>query len=290
MRMANIQLILTYSISMQQPFFFLHIPKTAGTTLNTILDENFNPESILNVYTDTEKEVLRETTYEQLAQFKLIRGHVFIANFDDILDSPVPMRVFTFLRDPVARVISEYHFLKAWPKSHLYRFLNENNVSLSEYVSSTHPRLAVRGRNIMVNSLSGVGIESMDERLEMAWHNLKDRFTCFGILEQFDASIMLMKPYLDLNNIFYERQNVRTKLVHRPVSTEEIDLIQEHNQADIALYERACTEFQRRCRVMGDSFFTELRIFTKINERFQRVSNLINERDNLNCGAFVNGK
>lgn len=272
------------------PFFFLHIPKTAGTTLNSILDHNFAPESILNVYTDQEKERLRETTYEELAQFQLIRGHVFIANFEDILDGPVPMRVFTFLRDPIDRVISEFYFLKAWPKSHLYRFLNENDISLAEYVESDHPRLAVRGQNIMVNSLSGVGIDSMEDRLEMAWHHLKTRFACFGILEQFDASLMLLKKELGLTNIFYERQNVRTHKVHRPVSPQTVQMIQDHNQADIQLYERACVEFDRRLHEQKEGLASELRMFTKINERFQRISFMINERDGLHSGDFINGK
>lgn len=275
---------------MNTPFFFLHIPKTAGTTLNTILNQHFPPESILDVYTDTEKQRLKETTYEELAGYRLIRGHVFIANFADILDGPVPMRVFTFLRDPVDRVISEYHFLKAWPKSHLYRFLNENEVSLSEYVASDHPRLAVRGRDIMVNSLSGVGIDCMEERLETAWHHLKDRFTCFGILEQFDASLMLLKKRLGMTSVFYERQNVRSHKAYRPVTPDEVRLIQHHNQADIRLYERACLEFDRRLKAESDDIDRELRLFTNINERFQRISALINQREQLDGGDFINGK
>lgn len=275
---------------MKQPLFFLHIPKTAGTTLNKILDDNFDKQSVFDLYTDEQRIALRETTYEDIAKYELVRGHVFIANFSDILDGPIPFNTFTLLRDPVSRVVSEYYFLKSWPKSHVYSFLNENDISLSEYVTSEHPQLRMRGKNAMVNSLSGVGLPSIEEGLEMAWHHLKDRFMFYGILERFDESVLMLNKYLDLGRCFYEQQNVRSKQARHSLTPEEAALIQEHNQADIELYERAYVEFDRRVRVMGEGFQSELRLFTKINEKFQRVSSLIMERDGLEAGDFVNGK
>jgi len=270
--------------------FFLHIPKTAGTTLNSILDDNFDASRIFDCYTDEQRVKLRETTYEQLAKYNLVRGHVFITNFADILDGPIPFNVFTFLRDPVKRVTSEYHFLKSWPKSHVYHYLNENDISLSEYVTSDSHELRMRGHNGMVNSLSGVGLPSIEEGLEKAWHHIKDRFLFFGILERFDESVLLLNKYVGLERCFYERHNVRNRQARYPVTPEETALILEYNQADIVLYERASAEFDRRIEVMGESFQAELRLFRKVNERFQRVTRLIMERDGLEEGEFINGK
>jgi len=270
--------------------FFLHIPKTAGTTLNAVLNDNFDSSRIFDCYTEEQKLRLRDTTYEELAKYQLLRGHVFIADFADIFDGPIPYNVFTFLRDPVKRVISEFFFLKSWPKSHLCAFLNQNNVTLSEYVTSERPELRWRGRNAMVNSLSGVGHSSVEEGLEAAWHHIKDRFLFYGILERFDESLLLLSKYAGFERSFYERQNVRSKQAQYPVTAEDIELIQEHNQADLKLYDRACAEFDRRIALMGAAFQTELRLFLKVNERFQRVSRLIMERDGIREGAFINGK
>ena len=275
---------------MKQPFFFLHIPKTAGTTMNAVLDDNFDQSRIFDLYTDDQRERLRETTYEDLAQYDLVRGHVFIVNFEDILDGPIPFNMFTFLRDPVKRVISEYHFLKSWPKSHLYRFLNDNDISLTEYVTSNRPELRMRGRNSMVNSLSGVGHATIEDGLEAAWHHLKDRFFCFGILERFDESLLMLNNYLKFDRCFYERQNVHAKRAHYPVSPAEVALIEEHNQADIALYDRACIEFDRRVKLLGNGVQSELRLFQKVNQRFQNVSRLIMEREGMETGDFLNAK
>lgn len=270
--------------------FFLHIPKTAGTTLNAVLNDNFDAGKVFDVYTDDQRKVLRDTTYEELARYELVRGHVFITNFAHILDGPIPFNVFTFLREPVQRVVSEFHFLKAWPKSHLYQFLNDNDVSLSEYVTSDRPELKWRGRNAMVNSLSGVGHASIEDGLEAAWHHIRDRFLFYGILERFDESVLLLNKYAQLNRCFYERHNVRNGKAGYVATPEELQLIQEKNRADIELYERATKEFDRRIEVMGTAFQTELRLFRKVNEGFQRVSRLIMERDGLNQGEFINGK
>ncbi|QGY39576.1 calcium-binding protein [Pseudodesulfovibrio cashew] len=270
--------------------FFLHIPKTAGTTLNAVLNDNFASSDIFDLYTDEQRIRLRETTYEELARYRLVRGHVFVTDFADILDGPIPFEVFTFLRDPVERVISEYHFLKSWPKSHVYRFLNENNVSLSEYVAGESPELRWRGRNAMVNSLSGVGHPSIEKGLEVAWHHLRNRFCFFGILERFDESLLQLSRILGLERCFYERQNVRKGRARYAATTEEVELIREHNQADIELYERACVEFDRRIRLMGEPFQANLRLFRKVNDRFQRVSRLIMARDNLDRGEILNAK
>lgn len=276
---------------MSKPLFFLHIPKTAGTTLNAILDDNFDPATTLNLYTDEQRRRFRDTTYDDLARYDLVRGHVFISNYKDILDGPLPFDVFTFLRDPVDRVVSEYWFLKSWPKSHIYIFMNENDISLAEYVTSDRPELRMRGRNAMVNSLSGVGASSLEEGVEMAWHHLRERFIAFGLLERFDESVLLLNKQLDLGRCFYERQNVRSQRVHRPISKADVELVQEYNQADIALYEKAYAEFDRRVEEQGAAFRAELRLFLKINEKFQRVSDLIMERDGVaSTGDFVNGK
>ncbi|CCH49517.1 sulfotransferase family 2 domain-containing protein [Pseudodesulfovibrio piezophilus] len=276
--------------TMQQPLFFLHIPKTAGTTFNAILNDNFAPESIFDLYTDTQQERLRQTTYAEIARYKLVRGHVFITDFAEILDGPVRFRPFTFLRDPVERVVSEYFFLKSWPKSHMYRFLNDNKISLVEYVTSDQPELRMRGRNGMVNSLSGVGLSSIEEGVEKAWFHLCERFVGFGLLERFDESILVLSKVLGLERSFYERHNVRAHGARRSVSTAEEEVIREANQADIILYERACQEFEKRVNEQGRSFDTEVRQFRKINEKLQRISGLIMERDGVHQGDFVNGK
>lgn len=275
---------------MPEPLFFLHIPKTAGTTLNKVLDNNLSPENILDLYTDEQHAAIRDTTYDQIAAYSLVRGHIFVSDFADILEGPVPFRVFTFLRDPIERVISEFYFLKRWPKSHLYAYLNENDVTLGEYVVSEAPVLRQRGRNNMTNSLSGVVDGSEDDRLALAWYHLKERFLTFGILERFDESLLMIKRLAGLENTFYEKQNVRAANVDRPVTPDEMDIICEYNQMDIKLYDMARVEFDRRVEMLGPAFRSEVRMFGKVNERYQRVSELVNRKTGVRQGDVINSK
>ncbi|MBG0789079.1 MAG: sulfotransferase family 2 domain-containing protein [Desulfovibrionaceae bacterium] len=130
---------------MASPLFFLHIPKTAGTTLNAVLDANFALDAVLDLYTEEQYRAVRDLTYDRLREYVLVRGHIFVRDFGEIFDGPVPLRAFTFLRDPVLRVISEYFYLKRWLKSHLHKYLNENKVTLTDYVTSDVGVLRRRG-------------------------------------------------------------------------------------------------------------------------------------------------
>ena len=275
---------------MASPLFFLHIPKTAGTTLNAILDANFASEAVLDLYTAEQHRAAGDLTYNRLAEYDLVRGHIFIKDFGEIFDGPVPMRAFTFLRDPVQRVISEYFFLKRWPRSHLYKYLNENRVTLTDYVTTEAGVLRQRGRNNMTNSLSGAAARTPGERFRAAWHHLAERFACFGILERFDESLLMLAKEVGLSEIFYERCNVRSVGVDRAVTRKELDVITEYNQLDVRLYDMAVREFDRRVQAMGPDFRAEVRLFTKVNDRFQHVAELVNRNVGLDQGAIVNAK
>ena len=275
---------------MSSPLLFLHIPKTAGTTLNSILDANFDSGSVLDIYTDEQHQAVRDLTYSRLAEYDLIRGHIFVQDYDDIFDGPVPMRVFTFLRDPVERVISEYFFLKRWPRSHLYRYLNENKVTLVDYVTRDTGVLRRRGTNNMTNSLSGTKCRSLGERFQMAWHHLSERFAFFGILERFDESLLMLAKTVGLNETFYERQNVRSVAADRVVTQAERDVIAEYNQLDVRLYKAAFREFDLRVNALGPGFKSEMRMFTKVNDRFRHVAELMDRRAGLEQAAIVNAK
>lgn len=67
---------------MHSPFFFLHIPKTAGTTLNHIFAANFAADKILSAYTKEEAHALREMDIQDIYNYDLVQGHLFIPDFD----------------------------------------------------------------------------------------------------------------------------------------------------------------------------------------------------------------
>ncbi|WP_320175876.1 sulfotransferase family 2 domain-containing protein [Maridesulfovibrio sp.] len=271
---------------MHSPFFFLHIPKTAGTTLNHIFAAKFPEETICSVYTKEENEFLKKISAEELDRINLVQGHIFVHDFDEFFSGFLGKYAFTFLREPVARVVSEYNFLRTWPENHLYRYLNDEKVSLIEYVSSLRPELIYRGKNLMTRSLCGA-VEDGRSMLERAKDNLQ-RLYLFGITERFDESLLMLKRMMNLENVLYEKHNVRKK--RSTVTEEELDVIREYNCQDIELYEFASCLFEQRVNDMGDEFKNELSFFKKMNERYQRIANLLMQQTADDDKDFIYGK
>jgi hypothetical protein len=84
---------------------FLHIMKTAGTSLRTRLEELLPGEPFWRF---EEKGRPGDATVADLAPHRCFMGHF---NFADAWHVPGPKRIFTVLREPRARVLSLYHFL-----------------------------------------------------------------------------------------------------------------------------------------------------------------------------------
>ena len=88
----------------------LHIPKTAGTTLMTLLIERFAGSGMLL----PENGSFVGTRPEDVLEYRFVSAHVGTAFIDQM---PVRPRVITVLRDPVERSISTYFFMRSVDES-----------------------------------------------------------------------------------------------------------------------------------------------------------------------------
>ncbi|WP_319779781.1 sulfotransferase family 2 domain-containing protein [Maridesulfovibrio sp.] len=271
---------------MHYPFFFLHIPKTAGTTLNHIFAAKFPEETICSVYTKEEIDYFKGITAKDMEHIQLVQGHIFVHNFDDFFSGFLGKYAFTFLRDPVSRVVSEYNFLRTWPGHHLYHYLNTEKITLTEYVSSQRPELIYRGKDLMTRSLCGAE-GTGGSMLERAKKNLQ-KMHLFGITERFDESLLMLKRMMNLENVLYEKRNVRRK--KSEITDDEVAVVKEYNQSDIELYDFACRLFEQRVSDLGTDFKQELNFFKKMNERYQRIADLLMQKNEDEDADFILGK
>lgn len=87
-----------------ETLIFYHIPKTGGTTMTFLLNQQFGPENICrdNFYYENEKR-----SVDDLGRFSFIRGHFFV---NSNLKKIVKAKRITILRDPIDRIISEQRF------------------------------------------------------------------------------------------------------------------------------------------------------------------------------------
>lgn len=98
----------------KHPFFFLHIPKTAGSTMQWLLAQHFAVDEIAVAGNLT---TLLGFNREQLSNKKLFQGH-FFGTLDQIIFNSFR---FTILRDPVERALSHYGHVMRDDQHYLHR-------------------------------------------------------------------------------------------------------------------------------------------------------------------------
>ena len=244
---------------------FLHIPKTGGTSLQNILLRKYSKDqTVTNAHTKLEE--LSSWTESKKNNIRYMQGH-FSFGAHKLL--PQKCEYLTMLRDPIDRVISHYYFLLRNESHPLHRVLLENKMSLEDYVTSG---VSAEVKDDQVRLISGIPRDSsmsVSEILNQAKTNIDESFLVTGIMEKFDEALILLKKRLGLHNIFYGIRNQtldRPSVEQTPAAT--LELINEHNQLDIALYEYAKRKFINEFEAEGDKLASEVRRFRMFNRPY----------------------
>jgi Sulfotransferase family len=214
---------------------FLHIPKTAGTTLVRILHRQYAKPGYVSIKAGTSFENAKLQVVREEERFRLVYGHVPFG-IHDALNRPV--RYFTLVRDPVERVLSHYYFARSRQAHRLYSQITEKRMTLRDYVMSGITGELANGQTAL---LAG---EELDDPsgdlslLERAQANIMSHFAAVGVTEDFDRTIVLFKLTLGWRKtLAYESVNVAAGRPNAAsVDEETLDLIQSQNRLDEALY------------------------------------------------------
>jgi hypothetical protein len=234
---------------------FVHIPKTAGTSLTPVLEAQ-HPEGgvvkITNVFKGSGgfdpaaiARLRQPNTVPEEA--RVLRGHLPYG-IRDLL--PAPIQVITLLREPVDRLLSHYYALVADgvldPAIPVEVSLNDRGVFLD---------------NLQTRMLSGTlepfG-EVTGEMLTQAKANLASSIL-FGLSERFDESLVLFKQRLGWGSITYRRRRVndtRPRAAQLPAEASRAATLA--NVYDLELYRFARELFERTIESQDLDFAVEL--------------------------------
>ena len=250
----------------------MHIPKTAGTSLIAIVDQQFKTGQIF-----PDQLQLRGYSAAHLGRFRLFRGHFPLR---DIAYIPGQKFIFTMLRAPRARVLSQYYYHRARKlESGLRGSIAEKaKLPLADYLADPEVRANASVDNIQTRYLFVLDPaaarelnlrdpEAADFRfdarrpdvLEIAKANLAG-LGGFGLTERFDDSIGLLaaaRGFRPPRRI--EPQMVTAKLTEinpqtfDQIAVEEPDakataLLDDLVALDEQLYAYAATLFEGRVR------------------------------------------
>ena len=113
---------------METPIYFLHIPKTGGTSFIAFLDRHFAPDKICPAQMLPE---LFQSPPETLARYSLYRGHLWYG-----LNSYLRRNLtyITLLRDPIQRTISWYSHVKRDENAYRHREVIADKWSVLDFV------------------------------------------------------------------------------------------------------------------------------------------------------------
>ncbi len=264
----------------ERALLFLHIPKAGGTTLHTVIERQFRPEitySINGMTPSRSIKELGELPPERREKIRLVKGHMPYG-LHKFLN--VPATYITMLRDPVDRVVSHYYFVRRSPGVGHHEEVTRARMTLEDFVRE---RASIRATNDQTRLISGVekvnakllsggtlpNEEGSTDILLTARKNLEEHFTLAGLSERFDESLLLLKHLLGWKNVYYVKQNVtKGRPAKQQVGREAIQLIEKHNELDMALYEYARQRFDEAVKERGAEFKSELRSFQRNNRLY----------------------
>jgi len=230
---------------------FLHIPKTAGTTLHHILDRCYSKDQIFtfkNAIDHVAIENFKRIARGKREPYCLVKGHL---SFGFHRHLPGPSTYFTFLREPIARVLSFYYYAQSHPDHYLYSLLRRGGVDLKGLLRQ---RTATTVELFNLQTRMIAGDQSKDpERfadraaLERAKQNLSRHFQCVGLTEDFDASLQRMSAIFGWKVGSFSKKNVTPeKPPVEAIDIETRELLREANALDIELYQFARELFDAR--------------------------------------------
>lgn len=235
---------------------FLHIPKSAGVTVNLILRSSFGLR-----HCDVEPWHARapiaflsddlQRLYRFYPHLRSIAGHRVVA-YGGLEEVCSNIQYFALLRDPLKRCASLYQYVTR--KGHKFVF--------EDWIQ--------RNRDAQTRQIAGVA------DVDVAIKVIQDKRVFIGLTERFDESILLFKAFFanDLN-IAYKRMNVaRDNTLAENILASEYkrQMLIEANQADLDLYAYVRQElYPSYCREYGNTLDRDVancqRNQDKLNQR-----------------------
>ena len=127
------------------PIYYLHIPKTGGTTFQEFLSSNFRDEAICPAHLWHQLIALKP---EQMGKYEFIWGH-FYGSFHRHTSRSI--RYVTMLREPIERALSHYGHIMREPG----HYLHARATQLGDFGSFLRdPEMATTLTNFQVRSLA----------------------------------------------------------------------------------------------------------------------------------------
>lgn len=223
---------------------FLHIGKTAGTSVQHALFEMMHGAAILHESLPKFDTV----SAAEIAINDLVIGHF---GYQHVVKMRADRFLMTFLRDPIERVLSNYFFLRT--DSQISRYSEPainaaRALTLSEFLRCEEPSVRMFTENFQAKALAfDVRPEHQSAIADLhreAAGNLST-FDFVGVVEYFTESMFALSDLLGRELSIKNLNATAARSSASAVAPADLDLIRRLNAVDIALYTAARTRFEQ---------------------------------------------
>lgn len=221
-----------------EKLIFLHIPKTAGTSLRALINQAYPREEYLLLYSQFEPHVLA-AIQQALPNAKVLYGHVCYGVHQTL---GISGKYVTFLRNPIERVFS-YYSHNARDSGMAWYEAIQNGMSLQEMVER---ELTIETNNHITRILTGYAPSQMlddDAVLAQAIANLERHFCFVGLSEQFEVGVQTLKTAFGWQIGEVPQLNVNPQSMSIDAAT--LATLEKYNRLDLLLYNYAKQHFDQ---------------------------------------------
>lgn len=228
-----------------RPVVFLHLPKTAGSSMRSVFYHQVGRERVVRVNRADPMETvgeLRRLSVADQRNVAAIVGHMGYGIHEAL---GVPCTYVTMLRHPVERVLSLYAYLSRSPDSRLGWSLPEG-MTLEAFVDDWEmaPLVHNEQTRLLAGPLAPAPAPATDETLAMAKRNMTERLVFTGLTERFDESVLVLQRVLEWRTASYDRRKMAPDQRHLVASSKVRERISERNCFDLELYALASERFE----------------------------------------------
>ncbi|GAB4475671.1 MAG: sulfotransferase family 2 domain-containing protein [Anaerolineae bacterium] len=245
----------------------VHMHKTAGTTLATILKRSFGIQHCTVYCWQKGKPFFSASDYRRLARLyprlESISGHD-IKPYSDLETVRPDILYYTFLRNPLDRTASQYQYEVQ---------MGGGKRSFEEWIERPE------NRDYQVDKLT------TEKTAAAAIATLESKGMFVGVMERFDESIVMFQRRVGpdrLRDIRYHRKlvapnnEIKKRLLTDPATRA---MLEEANREDLALWEHVMSDlYPRQQREYGAGLEEAVAAFRERNARMSRLNSTLTPR------------